>query len=67
MSLVKCCFDTPEVPDVIDTMVQKCTDPRCKQNYYNIFLIKTNNLRFIFGAKWNWLIQTVPSAYNKLH
>lgn len=32
MSLVKCCFDTPEISDVIETMVQKCTDPGCK--YY---------------------------------
>lgn len=39
MSLVKCCFDTPELADVIETMIQKCTDPGCKCN---------NNLLFIY-------------------
>lgn len=30
MSLVKCCFRTTEVSDVFESMVQKCTDSRCK-------------------------------------
>lgn len=30
MSIMRCCFETPDVSDVIETMVQKCTDPRCK-------------------------------------
>ncbi|KAB0805530.1 hypothetical protein PPYR_02500 [Photinus pyralis] len=29
MSLMKCCFDTPEVSDIFESMVQKCTDPGC--------------------------------------
>ncbi|XP_049763760.1 protein EFR3 homolog cmp44E isoform X1 [Schistocerca cancellata] len=28
MSLMKCCFDT-ELPDVVDSVIQKCTDPGC--------------------------------------
>lgn len=30
MSFVKCCFDTPEVADIVESFVQKCTDPGCK-------------------------------------
>ncbi|CAH0551687.1 unnamed protein product [Brassicogethes aeneus] len=29
MSLVKCCFDAPEISDLVDTFIQKCTDPGC--------------------------------------
>lgn len=52
MSLVKCCFDTPEISDVIESMVQKCTDPGCKYlqgvpflTFYRI--IKTIDMRFL--------------------
>lgn len=29
-SIVKCCFDSSEMPDVLESMAQKCTDPGCK-------------------------------------
>lgn len=28
-NLAKCCFDS-ELPDVLDSVIQKCTDPGCK-------------------------------------
>jgi len=30
MSIIKCCFEPVELPEFIETMVQKCTDPGCK-------------------------------------
>ncbi|KAJ8963209.1 hypothetical protein NQ318_018675 [Aromia moschata] len=29
MSIVKCCFDPPEVADFVEAFVRKCTDPGC--------------------------------------
>lgn len=44
-SIVKCCFDSNEMPDVIESMAQKCTDPGCKlRQFYNAkkhFLVAT--------------------------
>lgn len=30
MSMIRCCFEPVELPEFIDTMIQKCTDPGCK-------------------------------------
>lgn len=52
MSLIKCCFDPVELPEFIDTMIQKCTDPGCKYAISNwIFLRFVQHVVLIVGAE----------------
>lgn len=37
MSFVKCCFESTEGHDFLDSFVQKCTDPGCKYFYQFLF------------------------------
>lgn len=30
MSLIKCCFEPIELPEFLDSIVIRCTDPGCK-------------------------------------
>lgn len=30
MSMIRCCFEPIELPEFVDTMIQKCTGPSCK-------------------------------------
>lgn len=30
MSMIRCCFEPIELPEFVDTMIQKCTAPSCK-------------------------------------
>lgn len=46
MSIIKCCFNNSEVSDILDSMVQKCADTKCKlqfikyrRNYMCIFIV----------------------------
>lgn len=48
MSFVKCCFESTEGHDFLDSFVQKCTDPGCKY-FYQFLLIFLNNFLIKLG------------------
>lgn len=46
MSFVKCCFDAGEGHDILESFVQKCTDPGCE--YIKFCFIQDKVLFYIF-------------------
>lgn len=46
MSMIRCCFEPVELPEFVDTMIQKCTGPSCKYIGFSI-----NSILFVLSEK----------------